>query len=90
MEQILQIVSESSILSLLYGFSVYNQVLVAKQDRLKMTFQTKWGTYLYDKMPFGLINIAATFQGAMDIAFRGLINKVMVVYLNDITVCSKN
>ena len=55
-----------------------------------MTFQTKWGTYAYDKMPFRLINVGATFQWAMDISFRGLINKSIVVYLNDITVYSKN
>ena len=40
-------------------------------------------------MPFGLINVGATFQHAMDIAFRGLLNKPMVVYLNDIMVYSK-
>ena len=61
MEQILQSVSRSSMLSLLDAFSEYNQVLVAKEDHLKMTFQTKWGTYAYDKMPFGLINARATF-----------------------------
>ena len=76
-------------LSLLDGFSKYNQVLVGKVDRLKTTFRTKWGTYAYDKMPFGLINARATFQWAMDIAFRGLINKSVVVYLDDITVYSK-
>ena len=90
MEQILQNVSRSTMLSLLDGFSGYNQVLVSKGDRLKTTFRTKWGTYAYDKMPFGLINAGATFQRAMDIAFRGLINKSMVVYLDDITVYSKN
>jgi hypothetical protein len=56
MEQILQSVSIFSLLSLLDGFSGYNQVLVAKEDLLKMTFGTKWGTYAYDKMPFRLIN----------------------------------
>ena len=86
MEQILQSMSRSAMLSLLDGFSKYNQVLVAKEDCLKMTFQTKWGTYAYDKMPFGLINVGATFQRDMDIAFRGLINKSIVVYLDDITV----
>ena len=41
-------------------------------------------------MPFGLINDGATFQRAMDIAFRGLINKFVVVYLDDIMAYSKN
>jgi hypothetical protein len=89
MEQILQSVSRSAMLSLLNGFSRYNQVLVEKEDCLKKTFQTKWGTYAYDKMPFGLINVGATFQWAMDIALRGLSNKSVVVYLDDITVYSK-
>eukprot|EP00253_Pinus_taeda_P010665 PITA_10665 len=40
-------------------------------------------------MPFGLINAGATFQRAMDIAFKGLINRTIVVYLDDITVFSK-
>lgn len=40
-------------------------------------------------MPFGLINAGATFQRVMDIAFKGLINKTVVVYLDDITVFSK-
>ena len=89
MEQILQSVAGSAMLSLLDGFSGYNQVLVSKEDHLKTTFRTKWGTYAYDKMPFGLINVGATFQRAMDIAFRGLINKSVVVYLDDIMVYSK-
>ena len=61
MEQILQSVSGSIMLSLLDGFSRYNQVLVEKEDHLKMAFQTKWGTYAYGKIPFGLINVGATF-----------------------------
>ena len=89
MEQIIQSVFGSAMLSLLDGFFGHNQVLVAKEDYLKMTFQTKWGTYAYDNMPFGLINTGATFQRAMDIAFGGLINKSVVVYLDDITVYSK-
>ena len=40
-------------------------------------------------MPFVLINVGAIFQWAMDSAFRGLINKFILVYLNDITVYSK-
>ena len=90
MEQILQSVSGYAMLSLLDGFYKYNQVLVAKEDCLKMTFQTKWGTYAYDKMPSGLINAGDTFQRAMDIAFIGLINNFIVVYLDDIPVYSKN
>lgn len=89
MEQILQEVAGSKLMSFLDGFSGYNQVLVHPDDQLKTTFRTKWGTYTYQKMPFGLINAGATFQRAMDIAFKGLVNKSMLIYLDDITIYSK-
>lgn len=40
-------------------------------------------------MPFGLINVGATFERSMDITFKGLVKKSMVIYLDDITVYSK-
>jgi len=76
-------------MSFLDGFSGYNQILVHLDDRLKTTFRTKWRTYAYQKMHFGLINAGATFQWAMDIAFKGLINRSIVVYLDNITIISK-
>ena len=89
MEQLLQMVSSSELFSLLDGFSGYNQVLVAEEDRLKTTFRTKWGNFAYRRIPFGLINAGATFQRAMDIDFHGLIGRSAVVYLDDITIFSK-
>ena len=64
--------------------------MVHLYDRLKTTYRTKWGTYAYQKMPFGLINDGATFQRAMDITFKGLINSSVVIYLDDITAYSKH
>ena len=40
MEKILQKVSGAKMLSLLYGFSRYNQVLVSPPNQLKTTFRT--------------------------------------------------
>ena len=75
--------------SLLDGFSGYNQVLVVKKYRLKTTFRMKWGTFAYRRIPFGLMNAGATFQKAMNIAFRGLSGHYLVVYLDDVTIFSK-
>jgi len=40
-------------------------------------------------MPFGLTNAGATFQRAMDVAFAGLIDSILVVYQDDLTAYSK-
>ena len=89
MEHILQKVVGSKRISLLDGFSGYNQVLVIPEDQLKTTFTTPWGTFMYVKMPFGLMNAGATFQREMDIAFSDEIGHFIVIYLDEITVYSK-
>jgi len=61
METLLQRVTGSKIMSMLDGFSGYNQVLVRKEDQNKTTFTTPWGTFEYLRMPFGLLNAGATF-----------------------------
>ena len=43
---------------------------------------------MYDKMPFGLMNVGAAFQRSMDIAFVGEREKLVVIYLDDIRVFS--
>jgi hypothetical protein len=90
MEHILQRVAGDSKMSMIDGFSGYNQVFVLPEDREKTTFTTPWGTFMYAKMPFGLINAGKMFQHAMDIAFIGEKDKFVVVYLDDITVFSKS
>ena len=89
MEHILQKVVGSKRISLLDGFSGYNQVLVLPEDQIKTSFTTPWGTFMYVKMPFGLMNVGATFQRAMDIAFSEEIGHFIVIYLDDIIVYSK-
>ncbi|KAH9316822.1 hypothetical protein KI387_044560, partial [Taxus chinensis] len=68
----------------------YNQIMVKEVDQFKTTFATKWGTYAYRKMPFGLSNAGATFQREMDMAFKDLINNMVLIDLDDITLFSKN
>lgn len=76
-------------ISFLDGFSGYNQVVVKEEDRLKTAFTTPWGTYMFLRMPFGLLNVGSTFQRAADFTFRDLIGKIMKVYQDDLSVASK-
>jgi hypothetical protein len=90
MEHILQRVTGASRISMIDGFFGYNQILVMPEDREKIAFTTPWGTFMYAKMPFGLMNAGATFQQAMDIAFIGEKNQFVVIYLDDIMVFSSS
>jgi hypothetical protein len=67
MDYILQKVVGSQKMSMLDGFLGYNQIMVHPDDREKMAFTTPWGTFMYAKMPFGLMNVGATFQRAMEL-----------------------
>jgi hypothetical protein len=49
-----------------------------------------WGTFMYDKMSFGLMNAGETFQRAMDLAFVGERDKFFVIYLDDLIVFSNS
>ena len=68
MDHILQRVVGSSRISLLDGFFGYNQILVQPKDQAKTAFTTPWGTFMYLKIPFGLMNTRETFQRVMDIS----------------------
>jgi hypothetical protein len=61
-----------------------------KMTEKRLVFTTPWGTFMYDKIPFGLMNAGATFQRAMDIAFVGERDKFVVIYLDDLTVFSNS
>ena len=61
MDHVLQSVAGSEVMSMLDGYSGYNQISVASKDQHKTTFITPWGTFAYSRMPFGLINVGATF-----------------------------
>jgi hypothetical protein len=90
MEHILQRVTGASRMSMIDGFSGFNQIYVFLEDREKTTFTTPWGTFMYSKITFGLMNAGETFQRAMDIAFIGEKDKFVVIYLDDIKIFSKS
>jgi hypothetical protein len=90
MEHLLQRFSGAIVMSFLDGFSDYNQIYVHPDDQEKTAFTTPCGTFMYTKMPFGLMNVGAMFQRAMDIAFVGEKDKFVLIYLYDIIVYSSN
>ena len=46
---------------MLDGFLGYNEIVVHPDDQEKMNFTTPWGTFMYAKILYGLMNMGAMF-----------------------------
>ena len=56
---------------------------MSPEDIEKRTFITPWGTFCYRVLPFGLKNVGATYQRAMETIFYDLMHKESEVYVDD-------
>ena len=78
-----------SMLSFMDRFSGYSQILMASEDMEKTSFITKWGTYCYRVMPFGLKNAGATYQRAATTLFHDMMHRDVEAYVDDMIVKSR-
>ena len=86
MDQLLERISGQPFYCFLDGYSGYFQIEIAAEDQEKTTFTFPFNTYAYRRMPFGLCNTPATFQRCMLSIFSDLVERIMEVYMDDITV----
>ncbi|RVW34656.1 Retrovirus-related Pol polyprotein from transposon 17.6 [Vitis vinifera] len=68
------------------GYSGYFQIEIDVEDQEKTTFTCPFGTYAYRRMPFGLCNAPATFQRCMLSIFSDMVERIMEVFTDDITI----
>ncbi|GBG59552.1 hypothetical protein CBR_g49812 [Chara braunii] len=64
-------------------------ISIRPNDRYKSAFKTRHGHFEWVVMPFGLTNAQATFQTAMTNEFRAMLDRFVLVYLDDILVYSQ-
>jgi hypothetical protein len=67
----------------------YHLLRVAKGHEWKTAFHTRYSQFEYKVMPFGLTNAPAAFQHLMNDLFKDLLDKGVVVYIDDILIYSK-
>ena len=74
-DELVDFTTGHALLSFMDGFSGYNQIVMAPEDREKTAFTTPWGTYCYRVMPFGLKNAGATYQRVATTILHDMIHK---------------
>jgi hypothetical protein len=76
------------VISFLDGNAGYNQIFMAEEDMSKTAFIYPGfvGIFEWVVMIFGLKNVGATCQRAMNLIFHDLIEVIMEVYIDDIVI----
>ena len=66
--------------------SAYYQIRIRKGDKWKTVFKTRYSHFVYQVMPFGLINALASFQRYINKIFVEMFDIFIIVYLDDILI----
>lgn len=87
-DQLIDSTVGNEMLSFMDAFAGYNQIKLSKEDQDETAFITYKGVFAFIVLPFGLLNLGATFQKAMDTIFSSQIGWNIHIYVDDMIVKS--
>ena len=79
-----------ALLSFLDCYSGYHQIALQKEDHSKTSFITPFGAYCYTTMSFGLKNVGATYQRAIQACLSEQIGHNVEAYMDDVIIKTKD
>ena len=85
-DKLLERISGHPFYCFLDGYLGYFQIKIIVEDQEKTTLTCPFGTYAYKRRPFSLYNVPATFQRCMLSIFNDMVERIMEVYMDDITI----
>lgn len=89
-QELLEQLSGATVFSKIDLRSAYYQVRVRPEDVHRTAMNTRYGSFEYLVMGFGLCNAPATFMRLMNHVFRPLLDRCVIVFLDDILVYSRD
>lgn len=67
----------------------YHQIQIEAESNLITASNTKYRHFEFVVFPFGITNAQAIFMGMMDKVFTAILDKFVIVYLDDVLIWSK-
>jgi hypothetical protein len=89
-DQVVDLTAGCVLLCFLDCYSGYHQIVLKEEDQIKTTSITLFGTYAYKTMSFGLKNIGATYQRAIQMCFTDQLHRNVEAYVDDMVIMTKN
>ncbi|MBW0591513.1 hypothetical protein O181_131228 [Austropuccinia psidii MF-1] len=90
MNQLLTVFNSATIFSKIDLCGAYNLLKIKEGDEHLTDFKTRYGSYEYLVVPFGLTNAPASFQNLVNDIFADYLDIFVVVYLDDMMVFSSS
>jgi hypothetical protein len=89
-DQVIDSTAGCDLLRFLDCYSGYHQITIKEKDQEKTGFIIPFGAYCYTTMSFGLKNVGATYQRAIQACFNKHLNKNVEAYVDDVVVKTRN
>ena len=89
-EEMIDRLSGAGVFSKIDLTSGYWQMPVRQEDQEKTAFRTRYGHYEFKVVPFGLTNAPPQFMAMINDIFRDMLDKFVLVFLDDILIYSKD
>jgi len=90
MDELFDRVVNAKVFSKLDLRSGFHQIRIHDDDVEKTAFRTRYGSFEYRVLPMGLCNAPGTFMQLMNDTFRDMLDKSVLVFLDDILIFSNS
>lgn len=85
-DQMLERLAGHSYYCFLDVFSGYFQILIARGNQENTTFTYPYGTFAYNRMPFGLCYSPTIFQRCILAIFEDMVEDTMEMFMDDFSI----
>jgi hypothetical protein len=89
-DQVIDSTAGYNLLCFLDCYCRYHQFAIKEEAQEMTAFITPFSAYCYTTMSFGLKNVGATYQRAIQACFKRQLNKNVEAYVDDVVVKTRN